>query len=635
MIRMRLAQGVLVLVAWLGVETTGGGRRPLVPLDARPAASSQSAPGHGDRPVWTGRGVAFGSVSPDGRFITYVDWTETFNLMVRDLATNTSSPLTSLPSMLNNPSYKWVGQAGGSTISLDGREVAYSWIDTESFGIRVMRLAGSGQPRQLVSVREDEVRFINPLDWSADGRWIAVTIQRTDKTCQMVLVGAADGTTRVLKSTDWTGCPARMAFSRDSRQVAYDGPAGEAQAGRDLWLLPIDGSGTARRMVGNAGRASLVGWSPDGARLLFITDRADSPGLWAQLVVDGAPRGEPDRVRSDLGGVSTSMAVLRRTETPIGVTASGAVYVFKQLSDRDIRTVGLDLTSARIVGPSAAFAEGLTDNVALPSWSPDGRSLVYACGGACVVVRDARTGAVRPLRVALLDARNVRWSPDGVLAVAGRDLSGQDGVFLVDAATGDTRPLARGTMKTTPQWSPDGRTMFHGHWAEALMAHDVASGAEKEVVPANPLTWERIVSPDGRFVAIKTRVDPGTRMSRLFIVPVAGGDSRELLRLPDGEAFAGLNTLAWTPDSRALLVVKNAPTVRTTGGTPELWLVPVSGEPPRQFVTAGEWPEGAFAALAGGFSVSPDGTRLAFVGGTTAAEVWAIDGVAPGGSYNR
>lgn len=630
MIRIPLAAGVLVALGWLGTEAREGGLRPSV---AVAVASPQSPPARGDRAVWTGRGVAFGSVSPDGRFITYVDWTETFNLMVRDLATNTSRPLTSLPSMLDNPSYKWVGQAGGSTISPDGTEVAYSWIDSESFGIRVTALDGSGHPRQLVSVREDEVRFITPLDWSADRRWIAATIQRTDGTCQMAIVAAADGTTRVLKSTDWTGCPTRVAFSRDSRQVAYDAPAGETRTGRDLWLLPIDGSGAERRVVGAFGRTTLAGWSPDGTRLLFISDRPGAAGLWAQLVVNGAPRGEPERVRPDLGGVSTSMAVLRRTETSLGVTASGAVYVYKQLSDRDIRTVSLDLTSARIVGPPTAFAEGFTDSVALPSWSPNGGSLAYACGGGCIAVRDSRTGAVRQLRVPLLTAQNVRWSPDGALAVAGRDPSGQDGVFLVDVVTGDARPLARGTIKTTPQWSPDGQTMFHGHWAEALVAHDVASGAERGVVPANPLTWERIVSPDGRFVAVKTRVDPKTRTSRLFIVPVPGGESRDLLRLPDGEAFAGLNTLAWTPDSRALLVVKNAPTVRTTGGTPELWLVPVNGEPPRQFVTTGEWPDGAF--VAGAFSLSPDGTRLAFVGGTTAAEVWAIEGVGAGASSNR
>ena len=49
----------------------------------------------GDRPVWSGPKVdMFGQVSPDGRFITYVDWGVDQNLVVHDVVTNTDRPLT-------------------------------------------------------------------------------------------------------------------------------------------------------------------------------------------------------------------------------------------------------------------------------------------------------------------------------------------------------------------------------------------------------------------------------------------------------------------------------------------------------------------------------------------------------------
>jgi hypothetical protein len=44
----------------------------------------------GDRPVWTGPEVdIFGRISPDGRYLTYVDLFQTGNLMIHDMVTNT------------------------------------------------------------------------------------------------------------------------------------------------------------------------------------------------------------------------------------------------------------------------------------------------------------------------------------------------------------------------------------------------------------------------------------------------------------------------------------------------------------------------------------------------------------------
>ncbi len=63
---------------------------------ARTARRRRAAPmAKGDRSLWRGGDVdLFGTVSPDGRFLTYTDWASTNNIMLRDLVAGTSRPLT-------------------------------------------------------------------------------------------------------------------------------------------------------------------------------------------------------------------------------------------------------------------------------------------------------------------------------------------------------------------------------------------------------------------------------------------------------------------------------------------------------------------------------------------------------------
>src|SRR4029079_2997598 len=71
---------------------------------------STVASAKGDRAVWTGPNVdPFGTISPDGRFMTYVDWAKG-SLMLHDFAANRERVLT--PPAPDYSQYAW-----GSVIS--------------------------------------------------------------------------------------------------------------------------------------------------------------------------------------------------------------------------------------------------------------------------------------------------------------------------------------------------------------------------------------------------------------------------------------------------------------------------------------------------------------------------------------
>ena len=114
------------------------------------------------RQVWAGPEVdILGAPSPDGRYLSFVDWT-TGDLAVRDLATGETRHLTNKGSWMGSTAY-----AERSTVSPDSKQVAYTWFgDDFSHDLRIVGLDGS-EPR--VIYRNEEVDVVEPAAWSPDG----------------------------------------------------------------------------------------------------------------------------------------------------------------------------------------------------------------------------------------------------------------------------------------------------------------------------------------------------------------------------------------------------------------------------------------------------------------------------------
>ena len=99
----------------------------------------------------------------------------------------------------------------------------------------------------------------------------------------------------------------------------------------------------------------------------------------------------------------------------------------------------------------------------------------------------------------------------------------------------------------------------------------------------------------------------------LKVMPAAGGEARELLRLRVPETFRWCGAVAWTPDGRYILFAKHKPD--------ELWRVPAEGGKPQKLL--------AMEGLCH-ISVHPDGQRVAFTGGRPTSEIWVMENFLPG-----
>jgi Tol biopolymer transport system component len=581
---------------------------------ARLGTASPAKRAQGDRVVLAGPQV-FGSgrVSPDGRFISDTDWHETGNLVLHDLATGTERPLT------GNKDWS-VGNANDSTFSRDGRQVAYGW---RTYGaqahvdeLRIVNVEGAGTPPRRVAGNDDITQW-NAQDWSPDGRWIAVNVLRKDGSRQIGVVGVQDGSFRALKTVEWRGTN-EMFFSPDGKYLAYDLPASDTESQRDVYILAVDGS-SETSPVKNPAQDVVMGWSPDGARLLFASDRAGTVGLWSQRIAYGKPQATPQLIKPDIGSVSS-----------LGLTAAGALFIVRSASTESLQVAPIDLDTGKL--SSAPVLENFRSGV--PAWSRDGKHLAYGSTGTNgllrLSIRSVESGQLRELRTGLAYMNSPTWMPDGrSLVTFARDTKGRAGIYQIDADTGKVSLITEGETNRV-QVSPDGTKLYYnrGYYVPSqgparFVERDLRSGEERELFRRPAGGGGAALSPDGRVLATIS-VDKAAKSATLLLFPVGGGDSRELHRVTLPDTLEAYGNMTWTPDAQALLVVNRRGTRR------ELWLVPVNGSRARKLeIDMDNWAPGP------GFRLHPNGRQIAFFVGQDSQEVWALENVGPGAGTAR
>ncbi len=563
----------------------------------------------GDRVVWAGAEVfGWGTVSPDGRFFSDTDWNTSGALMLYDLVSRTERSLTE--------GWDGPGNAMSSAFSPDGKQIAYGWKNSEPrrCEIRIVNIGEPGLPKVRLIHKNEDSRFLSVTDWSSDGKWLAVRLQRRDNTGQIAVFGLQDGSLRVLKSVDWRG-PAKIFFSPDARYVAYDLPASDEESQRDVFVMAVDGS-RETRAVEHPAHDRLMGWSTDGRQLLFASDRTGSMGLWAVPASDGRPQAAPNLLKPDIGSVDS-----------VGLTAGGALHVTKDASTESLQVAPIDLNSGKLTG--APVVQGYRSK--RPDWSPDGKHLAFRSTGssreAILSVRSTETGEVRELRPPLNYFNEPRWMPDGrSLMTWGRDFKGRDAIYRIDAETGATSVVtASGICRV--QVSPDGRKLYYvtplGE-PSRKMELNLESGEKRVVFQANGQYGSLELSPDGRYLAT-IKQDSEEDTSSVVLISVADGQERHLLTVSSPELFAAYGTMSWTPNGEALIVEKN----RQNEGAPygsqgpkELWLIPVNeGEARRLDIDIDDWNAE--------IRLHPDGDQIAFFTGKDSRELWALENFLP------
>ncbi len=602
-------------------ESAATARARLATLQSpAPAQASQTV-----RLAWSGQD-AFGSVrgspSPDGRHLTFLN-IDTGALGVRDLKDGTNRIL--------------ARESGGSmfyaTFSPDGRQVAYAWAQTgkdRTWDLRIVPLTGGDSTPPRIVYRNEEMIQIRPFGWTPDGKQLLVLRSLKDGTNQISMVSVQDGSIRVLKSLAWNYTT--MSLSPDGRYIAYNALSGENTAPSEIFVLAVDGSRETLVVQGPAGNGSPL-WSPDGSRILFLSDRTGNNSLWAVPIEQGKPNGPAEFMKADIGRVRLQ-----------GITRGGTLYyLVNGVLRSNIYTAELD-AAMKATRPPAVVTDRFINSNSAPTWSPNGRSLAYlssrgrgagGAGATVLVIRTVMTGEERdiPLPKEVLTGNLVpapTWFPDGQsLLVLGYLTRGGGLFYRVDVASSKAEVVreAKGVSGNgglgASAISPDGRTIFYIASASDPFAGDsnlirFEIDSRRETVLKTGAFNSLALSPDGtQLVLLSYDGTPGG--CHLEVMPIGGGEARQVVRTGD----CNPNQLTWSPNNDLLFVRggNSAPNV--------LWRVPAAGGQPEQIGISmtGQlmYPQ-----------VSPDGRRMTFgLFETGASEVWTLDNFLPARNATR
>lgn len=533
-------------------------------LAIEPASGREQAGAFTETSLWSGADVPFlggGGVTADGTKLVLADLDD--KLYIRDLPRGTTD----------------VRELKGGRLedvkpSPAGTHVAVTWWDDQlaAYQLRVITLStlsvnvlygekGRGRPR--------------PLAWTPDGR--------------SVLAWIPEGKGGTLSLLNVSGQPARMVkrFEEDSLGDAGISPNGRwiAFSSAGLWLIRPDGTGESQ--VLEDPRLQMLGWFPDGRRVLFAGTRKDMTGIWTVDVNDGrasAPRFiKPHAARIFSGGFSDDGRFFARL-----IRGGMNAYV-----------TGLDPATGRSRGSVALLRDAEPDVRRVhATWAPDSRRIAFLRSAALqpttLVVLDTENGTSRRYGLTMTNLGRPVWHPGGE-RLAIHEETGQVGAFELDLRTGAMKQILGPT--NAYQYAPDGDHIVYrrrpaGGLPNAIVKRHLSTG-EESVLYNGPGGFR--FAPDGKSFLLYTRNN-----ASLWHAPVGGQP-----RLVFGGIKAPANEFALSHDGRTAYFVTTDPW--------EVWRVPMAGGDPEAM--------GVNVPSNEHISLSPDGRKMAVSGGSASGEV--------------
>lgn len=532
-------------VALLATDCSGAGeQRTAVKSSGQPDAATI-------RRIWAGPNEP-GWPSRDGRFMAFQDY-EKNAVMLRNLATGEARQVTKTVD-------GEIGAPNEMVPSPDGSSVAYQWQDyTDNllrYELHVAHSDGSNN-RVLVGGSNPSV-YPEPMDWTRDGQHILAVIgddyyvtaqadKRAKMSNQLVLLAADGSSRRVIKSLEWRW-PMRPTFSPDDRYIAYSDEVRKDAAIEQLHIIDMQTGSETR--IGRAREGlSFLGWSPDGASLLYATHDDGLFTIWRVAVQNGRQVAEPTIVRRGLAEVRA-----------MGSTARG-VFFGVDNQRRSLEFGAFDADAATVETPTRIIAS--EPDAFVTPFNALTKSGEYAAYGRrnwsrkpklAIVLLSLRSGERREFIIPppIEWIHYLRWDDEERdLLFLAEDRAKSRVLYRLPLTTGTPEPLPG---PDTSVVSKDGRTRFTVVYDAPsrlrLGTVDLATG-KRTTVFEGPVTNRAVRSPDQNRFVTSVPTDSG---EYIVIGQLRGEGAGRVIRrykaLPGSAGVSG-----WSADGKYLLLI--------------------------------------------------------------------------------
>ena len=552
--------------------------------------------------VWAKPYDTMGSPSPDGRYMSYVNWNVPC-LAIYEFETEKSRDITSTTGTWEGDSV-W---AENSIWSPDGKKLAYVWYGKEYVSIRTVGI-DSSEPVEIFG--DKKLIFCHPNSWSADGKYILAVLCHKDRGHEIVLISIDDHSVRSLKKLKpghhpWTS------LSPDGKFVAYSFAPDMNSPKTDIYLLStVDG--TEKTLINHPATDFDPLWMPDGKNIIFFSDRTGTLSAWSQKVSDGAADGEEKLIKN-----------LNRL-SPKTIIPNGDLYISFLEGGYDVFNAIIDPESGKVTSAPQRVVETNVGWNGAACFSPDGKTMAYvslrgvldptfAWGQQSLILRDLQTGEEReliPRSSELTRGRaRLKWSPDSdEILFVGRDQTGPPGAYVLNIHNNSFESITgkKDFNGADVVWANESNKFYYFYRGET----------EKDGVYSidrNSYEETKILS--------ESNIQGMARRPGKNELAVIAGNVIKLLNLENNEVAEVFELepgvkhtyIEWSPDGNWLYFIKC-----TGEKTVELWRIDAQGD-------NGQLVEKSFPHLYN-LAIHPDGKRLAFtVGkGGDRSSIWVM-----------
>jgi Tol biopolymer transport system component len=488
----------------------------------------------------------------------------------------------------------------GTAFSHDGKQIAYDSY-TSDWKPQLIIRSLDGSDRRTIYGEKD--CYAMPLDWSPDAASIIAVNIRNDIT-ELIVISTLDSSVRVLKTFPYKMFIDRATFSPDGRYVAFSFVRDGNPPHGEIFLMTSDGLNEIV-VAGHPSEDRLLGWTPDGESLLFLSDRSGTCDIWTVRMTGEKQQGEPELLKKDFGYYSEILG-----SQVLGIAPDGSFHYKVNTPSGGLYAGAIDLETGKVLSsPSPVTTRYMGPPYNL-DWSSDGKYLLYLSrrgdigpGNNLITIRSDATGEERILKPYLRFVNQMSWAPDGLSIFAVGITEKEMGMYQIDAETGVIIRRLINPIGFTPRLCPDGKTLvFVKGGVMAITKLNLETNEETEII--NKVTLSYDLSPDGREVVFQTD-------STVKTISLSGGEPKELIR-----GLAKYYYLKWTNDGRYIIARDQV------NENSKIWIVPAQGGTPLKL-------DLSVPDLIS-FELHPDNSRFMMsISGETKSELWVMENFLP------
>lgn len=380
-------------------------------------------------------------------------------------------------------------------LDAEPNRIVFSRIGPFETGLFISHADGSGERALLKPGTLD----YDPV-WSPDGQWIVFTSER-DGSADLYRV-KLDGSA-LERLTDSPAYDDQAAFSPDGTQLVFVSTRATGRA--NLWILDLR-TRKARPLTTGAGGDFRPAWSPDGKWIAFSSDRGSTlpmrKGAWEHNHIVDVYLIQPDGAglkriteHGNFCGSPKWSADSRRVVAYCMSAEDTWTYRLRAPAKGDTRVVTIEVASGKstdvATGPGAkmfpvmlasgeiayvrkdqeapgvfygAGRPGPAGAVRSPSWSPDGKQVVYHRILSSQPPDWKKTWS-RNTDFDLVLTRNLpAFHPSGERFVASQGATNSANLVVIEAGTNASRTVFQkeGASVMAAQWSAGADSIFFG-----------------------------------------------------------------------------------------------------------------------------------------------------------------------------